>query len=635
MSDEIKQILHEIGGFGTSVDVSTSKNKYSDVLSAANTGYIAPKGGTSPMPSGGPCDPSHWKFTPAPWQVILCERAYNLQDTLVNIAPAAGKTTPIISGWKGLVGKKFRGTGVPKILWVCPTAQLASQVYHVDMKQSILEMIHSWSGEESFFLSSFYETLPPRLRTSLVRKSWSGTKERTANEIYVNDRDMKDLQYWINEVAVFLQATGQTQGNKSLDDGLISAVCTYEYAPKLCEKIKPEIVVIDEIQEYTQPSSYNDEESMRSKAVALHGILRKDPKCMFLMTGSMNSNVASQICEMINKYYGKRNLELVDPQHESTKNRAQIQVVPSISIETHDELASLIKDCVRQQSTGNAAIVFSVRSESGAQYEKYLRGIRPIADKLIKQLPRRSIQHVCKITSTSRQNSSSIQHQTLAAYAKKYQDRLNDSDWLASELTEMLKPSDWKASKKSDWINKQYDYLLAESIMRGFGFIIGSGAVQKNIQGFDPEKHARSLLLTQKLFENGNIHFLMGTNAIGVGATLTIKNMYLPSLKGFFGGRFQALDDSSLVQIINRLGRKSGISATLHCSPNDYDTIVRFMFEHPQSQVSKDVHIWQFNRLRIMPERGRRTIESAKGKLDPVNMLISALKLINSKIPGP
>lgn len=607
MRSKIDKILQEIGGLGN-VNTTNTRTKYTDPTNSAygvgqnNTNSTTP---TAYNPTT-PCNPANWPFPPAHWQVRLCERTFNLQDTFVNIAPAAGKTTPVINGWKGLVKRATFVRDIPRILWVCPTAQLATQVYHTDMKPTILSLLERWNDD--ILQSALFFTLPPRLQESLTARGAYGPTDTNANDYYMTNENMRDIRDWIDNWAVVLRATGQVQGNRALTESLFAAVCTYEYAPDLFRDINPQIVVIDEIQEYTQPTSYSNQESITSKANALHKLLKRNPRCIMLMTGSMHSEIAQQICDQLNDDY-RRTFSLFDPQSNSTRNRAEIEVIPDALIEKHSQLAEIIKDCVRNKSTGNAAIVFSVRNEDVPLDDRSLRGIRPITQKLINELPRRSIGEACKVH--HKQHTTQGNSPTLAQYAKKYQDHLNDPEWLQRELRAMLTPPEISPRYNPRTMapdeyrfqlrqtgNAQYDYLLAEAILRGFGFIIGSGSVSKNIQGFDPERHARSILLTQKLFENGNIYFLLGTNAIGVGATLTIKNMYLPSLQGFFGGKMQSLDDSSLVQVINRLGRKTGITANLHCSPADYDKIVRFMFEHPQSQVTKDVHIWPFKKWR-------------------------------------
>ena len=81
------------------------------------------------------------------WQKELYNRVINRQDTLVNVNPAGGKTKPVVMAWED----SFTDYDHDKILWITPTVQLANQVFHVDLKESLftLEIGQSKANAES------------------------------------------------------------------------------------------------------------------------------------------------------------------------------------------------------------------------------------------------------------------------------------------------------------------------------------------------------------------------------------------------------------------------------------------------------------------------------------------------------
>jgi hypothetical protein len=113
--------------------------------------------------------------------------------------------------------------------------------------------------------------------------------------------------------------------------------------------------------------------------------------------------------------------------------------------------------------------------------------------------------------------------------------------------------------------------ILYQAVLRGVGFVIGP-------------MHDRHKQIVQKLFRSGKIYLVLATDAMGVGANMKVKHLYIPSLTK--PPHFTKLDSSSLVQLINRAGRDVESSATVYCSLEDYEDVKRLFEGDPAKEVA-------------------------------------------------
>jgi hypothetical protein len=121
------------------------------------------------------------------------------------------------------------------------------------------------------------------------------------------------------------------------------------------------------------------------------------------------------------------------------------------------------------------------------------------------------------------------------------------------------------------------DNLLYQAALRGIGVMVGS-------------MHQRHKEAIQKLFKSGKLPVLFASDALGVGANVNCKHLYIPKLDKFDAGEFVPLDSSSLVQLINRAGRKGKgdlTVANVYCGSGDYEKIKRFIEEDPRVAVDE------------------------------------------------
>jgi hypothetical protein len=117
--------------------------------------------------------------------------------------------------------------------------------------------------------------------------------------------------------------------------------------------------------------------------------------------------------------------------------------------------------------------------------------------------------------------------------------------------------------------------LLYQAALRGIGVMVGG-------------LHQRHKSTIQKLFKEGKLPLLFGTDALGVGANTDVKYLYIPQLKKIDeSGSFGVVDQSSIVQIVNRAGRGQFKVASVYCSSTDYPEIKRLIQNDPRVSVGE------------------------------------------------
>lgn len=533
------------------------------------------------------------------WQQAVYRLVRDKHDCLVNISPAGGKTKPIVFAWQDTFGNDRQHDS---ILWITPTVQLANQVFHVDLKESLLNRISRWRiGDGSEFPT---QLLPPQIQHIIYQYH-----RTNGQNLKLDAEQVNILNHWLTHTAMVLKAGGGSQGELSANT--IVAVCTYEYANDIIVKQRPKIVVVDELQQY-YPIEKKNEESTQNEASALMNIFRNTPKesVLILLTGSQNCKTSEEIVKCINTYFG-RNLTIYPPncrvENNPPGNRASISIVPFNKMSSQKDRIEIIKNAVRNRDAGNCMILFSAKGTNPEFI--FQNALFPIAKQLSIILPKRSIKQVCSVeipenkdlyrdnrfdNSNFKLNPNSIDYNyyhpqdnihpnrvSLSNATRIIRGRPEDPLNMAYQLDNMLSngvmPGEYEGSSQS----APHDRFLAECILCGFAYL-GNG----RMKGF--RMHNDDIMLVQNLFKQGRIYFLLATDMIGVGTTLTIRKLYLPDLNKFKSPEipYGKIDDSSLVQLINRVGRQTSVAATIYCQPDDYQKIYTMMNLNPAESVS-------------------------------------------------
>lgn len=544
-----------------------------------------------------------------PWQRELYHYVTNGQDVLVNVNPAGGKTKPIVFAWEDT----FTGQGNDKIIWITPTVQLANQVFHSDLKASILNKLKKWS--ENPALSKFPTHLLPIEIQHVIAHQHNPNNFLNGNTLQLDANAVNIIKHWLEHTAMALRTGSGKQGE--ITSETIATVCTYEFAPDIIDKQRPKFIVIDELQEYV-PIEPSENERQANKFIS---ILRNLPSnsVFVLLTGSMNYDTAEEIVNFIYKRFSRK--LIVYPRREDTpvaKNRAHIQIIPHTKMNTFDDKIKIIKSHIINHSVGNAMIVFSVKSNEPEFLGK--NGVYPLAKQLTLELPARTPEQVCGIKT---ENASPFnphpydtfgtpRHHTNLNNAVKYLSKNPETPQEQyRHLTFMLSQTQNQMGLIDVGQEPLSDPFLGHCILCGFGYLAGG-----KLKGF--RMHNEDIMLVQNLFKQGKIYFLLATDMIGVGTTLTIRTLYIPTLsKPKSGGLpFGQINDSSLVQLINRVGRQSNVAATIYCHPADYADITRLLYNDPSSEVEPA----------LFGKYGPSEIENQYSLVDTVKMILNRIR---------
>lgn len=513
-----------------------------------------------------------------PWQQdlknALLGRIPHRQDIFVNVMPAAGKTAPLVMAWMLSSGHntppKF-----DKICWVCPTVQLANQVFHGDLKPSFLKVL-KYNVQNTKLLQLL------KLSGTLQYQSpYKMAEPGSPNLADIPSEHMLPLVMKFLEHAGCLRTGSGAVGEIHKD--LSFSTCTYSFAPNIIKIQQPDIVVIDELQQYFPIQQSVNVESAKQKVKEFINTLEAVPKTSSLvfLTGSMNKETATQILEFINKQFNRKLTYINAP---GAKNRAYINVIPHSKLKTPQDLTAIVKDTVFRRDPGNCIVVFSVEKR-----------ILQVAEQLMKSLPQRSIEAIAGVkpniskvftqddTNVNPINNSMSLNQTMDHLSKEFEHPQYIANWLQHMLNSPTDPSKSSPIYPLNQFANQYtnvsDPFLAKCILCGFGYLAGGKRRDRKMTN-------RDIMLVQTLFKMGKIYCLLATDMIGVGTTLTIKNLYIPTLQKRGEGGFGPIDDSSLVQLLHRTGRSPSITGNIYCNDSDFKRIVQMINSNPENSVA-------------------------------------------------
>lgn len=611
---DIDKILQEIGGFripDATPGIPTTGNKYGGYYGAGHPLSTDPETGEEYGPPQ-KRNPDYIQFGINQfdtWQMDVYNRLISgtYPDLFINVSPAGGKTAPMVQAWKhSFVRGRVHPGDYDRILWVTPTVQLANQVFYNDLKKQLVSLIINWMQEDHPAFNPDNPQFPLYLFPPDIQHQIATRHGMTAKTLNITPDMFNSLRNTIDNDLLYLSAHGQTAG--TLGDNTVAAVCTYPYAPMIFQKLNPKIIVIDELQQYVPiyAESSPDLSSRAEQFIDIMKLLKSNTNnSLIFLTGSMNGNVAKQIGEFINSSFNRK-LELIATH---VKNRAQISVFPHSKMKTQQHVIELIKRTVYDRIPGNAMILFNIKNANPEFAKK--KAIIPIANQLIRQLPQRSIKTITgydpnledietndddtrsyhrspmpnelpmKYRYPSPYNNAGERHipngrLTLAQAAALVEKDLEDPQYIATYLKYMLSFE----NKPTNYGQPQPDPFLAKCILCGFAYLAGG-------KDRDIKMDKRDIEVVQNLFKQGKIYFLLATDMIGVGTTLTIRNLYIPSLSKFISPLIGMgpIDDSSLVQLINRVGRDPRMAATIYCDNDDYARIVKVLNEDPSSAV--------------------------------------------------
>lgn len=505
------------------------------------------------------------------FQLIAKERLLNKQDTFLSIPPSRGKTTPIIGGMRILIKRYLlnRLRYAPVLLYIVPRKQLAGQITSKDVFEDIvLPLVLPLN-------SGIYTPMPEEKDENLETS-------HLFNNIIRNDET--HLYPDARKLAEFLTAEitgGNNPGIQFNDVNLPKSfpikpiiVATYEKGVGLISN-KISHIVIDEVQElvphpgesYVSTDLYNrtktEEDNSIGRYESLANILKTASisTSITLMTGSINNISIKQISEYFNKHYA-RQFKIVpefDPALVAL-NRSTLSVQPLQSISGHTERAihsriSLCKKIIVAEQNNSLMIVFS-KSPIG-------QGIFRIIQEIIKSIPPKNPNYVKNISGEG----------LIDIKPKQLNRSINEFEYLKYfDIQDMYKKG---PDSKNSVTTPDENNILYQGVLRGIAPLIGSM----------DQDHKKTV---QKLFIGHKLQMLLATDAVGVGANVKVRYLYIPTITKFSNGRLMKTDESSLTQLVHRAGRGGDFTiATIYCSVEDFEYINHLIFNDPRSAVSQ------------------------------------------------
>jgi len=479
-----------------------------------------------------PDQPSQRPITNDPWQNDIMTKIEHGESLLINILPAAGKTKPVMNGCFAQIRpyfeNKLRDPNQPPIQ--LPNQQFSiantSLLWVVPINQLAVQ---AYNEMKDFLLEKAREIID---------------SDPTQFGTFING--FEDLINFINNLIGF-KTGGSTIQNSVLPskDTLID-ICTYEPAEEIASKYngKYRCVVIDEAQEIAPLRPQTVEEETK-KAETYAAIFSHCKHSQFvLLTGSLSTNSCNELIEILNRVFHIRVTLIQDA---SAKNRSHIIIEKTSSLNNNNDIIDLCKSIIKFRSANNLIILFSRRN------------IQFISDRLKEQLPDiNNIEYGRNID----YSNYDIQRNSLKDVIDRYRQR---------DVT------------REHTISPSSGYLLS-CLRKGFGFLVG--AAKSGSEDLDVTKDRD---FVARLFSTGRIYVLLATDAVGVGVSLKVKNLYIPSLKKFNGQYMDKVDESSLIQLLHRAGRGAFPIAKIICNSEDYDYINDVLNSDPSQIPDSDL----------------------------------------------
>jgi len=471
-------------------------------------------------PTGGSIESHQVSFKMDSWQSDIQKmfESHSNDTLIISASPAAGKTKPLMNGYSNILQKEMRkglsNKRFPRILFITPRTQLASQMAQDFLSEVVLpitlNMIKSDTDKDSF----------------------------TAD-------DQRKVLHWIEDNMITTFAGSKVGDIRSPKFGLKPIVtATYNHASKLLKEYPREYqyIIIDELQEYLpnpgKPIVF-DIDKLNDLITIVDKGMHPNHK-LVLATGSVNMDVLERFQSFLEETYSKK-VKIVGSN--ARTNRSKLTLIPFTEMRSSLQLSQLIKQLASNSMTNNLFLMFTVKEKPINQLS-----IVSTLQELVKILP--IIHKDWMITASERTRSGTDfkSDQKRNPVTKQNLDTLGFFDL------------DNVVNKKNNDPTYNEDNLLFQCVIRGVGFIIGNQD--------DDQKS-----IVQSLFMEGKLHTMIASDAVGVGANVLARRLFIPTFHKFEDGVFGPVNASNLIQLLNRAGRNPGAIpyAAVYVAPEDID----------------------------------------------------------------
>lgn len=519
------------------------------------------------------------------WQSELAMEVYRSLrngppiNLIVNVSPAGGKSSPISKAWQAILEQTPYIDRAPKILWVCANKTLTEEKYK-DFKKDVINM----------FIKSIniQHSLPKNIpdKTEIKMNDNPALQAHLVNQIYnipgttefnqpIDPQIANGIRHNVDRLVGF-----QMMGNNivGVTPNTIAYSCTYSYAPKIIEQMRPKLIVIDELQEYFQVS--NDNTGVDDKVVTILKIIENanannNHNSIIMLTGSMNMATCESLAQILNLKSG-RNFRTKSA---AALNRSALSIIP-LTIKKPEDIAKLAINHITTHSKNNLIAIFSTKK------------IITISENIVSHTPEFPPEIITGHKSSPYPIQNTIKLQTIAANIR---DEHLSPEWMYNHLTSMLTGQNENSK------------FLAKCILHKFAYIFSP----KNPDGTVAEFNINDVTLVQGLFKLGKINVVFTTTMVGVGVNLSVNDLYIPTIQIYPG---HDISQSDITQLINRAGRKPDGFANIYCNPNDMDFIKNAIDAFPGTHIAAI------------------SLDELKGRLDYTTMIDgTVIKLNNEK----
>ena len=512
----------------------------------------------------------------------------NGRNIFIAASPAAGKTRPITTAILDIYNQSAAtGQQIPRVLVSVPLSQLAQQTQddYVDIfiKLFTARTPGYSESEELLKMANIASMFPNQIQQQLL----------LILKVLYRESNYNDLITFIktNLVGVATQGSPNRPSNTSIID-----IGVVELAAKQAATKKYEIVIIDEVQQLFQEAPTEYDETLKKDVGYYDTIFKKCSNSQFaFLTGSLAGKTTENFIDHLQDYYKIKHIRLMSaktmPHQAPSKNRSELRVVPYEEmgdgrIGQLPRLANVISERVQNNIKYNALILFSKANIYKLCYllidkiqpksiiGQMDRGVKTQEDSsdpwTFKQPFGRSVGQVSKTGSPFQQPKPTRTRQSTL------------------DKSQVSRFGDYQAKQRIKVGQRQFisNELLAQCLVRGFGFIIGG---QKRDIKTDIQKELfleyEDKKLVQELFKNGKIKFILATDAVGIGVNMIVQHLYIPTLHKFSTGRFAEIDTSSLIQLIHRAGRGAVPTAFIYTPPGNVEKITELIAKDPTETV--------------------------------------------------
>ncbi len=491
-------------------------------------------------------------FSLTGWQANIKRHVILGNDIFVNVSPAGGKSFPIESAFEELLFNAKGWRDVPVLVWIGETKTLASELYYKFREffySRLMEVVKTKDANGN-------DIWQPALPNFMIEGTGLDFTPNPSQQIKLSNQEhIKRLVNMWTSLMIGANDKQRPQPPGSKHRTIIMA-CSYVFAPNLIKHHNPKIVVIDEIQERFQIDKDKDSDK---KIGYLINTIKETPRsaCLAILTGSMNHDTSKFISLKIKQLL---NRELIPISTDTAKNRASIGIFP-ISLLPRN-IPDLAHNLIVEKTSHSLITLFSKNK------------IEALTKGLISKLPRRKPE---------------VLFGKLQQFPKYGQPDKTTDIKAPGEDFKLQRNKEFTLDEMYDWHqqmldpNKKGDTLLGEALLHGFGYImsVGDSEAEKDKAYFN-----KDIQTVIRLFDMGKIDVVIATTSVGVGVNLNVKHLFIPTIKMFTGGGFKNMSVSTLVQMINRAGRKSGTFANIYCDNSDISQITSLINSgDPSSQV--------------------------------------------------